>query len=172
MAATPALRNALNQGISSGNLADTKIILYSHRDFSGRVCRPRTLYASSPVLKTVPYFGARESTVTLNTTRTVPDDHIFKVLSWIPAGSQSKDSSKGPINDEESAEDYGYTSDSDLEDDGDEKDASFKCENKLKVGPLDLLGIPDEDRSIVCEEHDECVEKGRVVKISDVAFVT
>ena len=56
MAATTALREALNQGISSGNLIDTKIILYSHRDSSGRVCRPKALYANSHVLKTVPYF--------------------------------------------------------------------------------------------------------------------
>ena len=65
MAATTALCEALNQGISSGNLVDTKIILYSRRDSSTRVCRPKVLYASSHVLKTVPYFNNREYTATL-----------------------------------------------------------------------------------------------------------
>ena len=60
MAATTALREALNEGISSGSLVDTKIILYSHRDSSGRVCRPKSLYTTSHVLKTVPYFEDRE----------------------------------------------------------------------------------------------------------------
>jgi hypothetical protein len=66
MAATTALREALNEGISSGNFVDTKIILYSYRDSSGRVCRPKALYANSHVLKTVPYFNDRECTVTFN----------------------------------------------------------------------------------------------------------
>ena len=56
---TPALREALNQGISSGDFVDTKIILYSRRDSSDRICRPRALYANSHVLKTVPYFKDR-----------------------------------------------------------------------------------------------------------------
>ena len=60
MATTTALREALNKGISSGNLVDTKIILYSHRASSGRVSRPKPLYASSHVLKTVPYFHDSE----------------------------------------------------------------------------------------------------------------
>ena len=72
MAATTALREALNEGISSGNLVDTKIILYSHRDSSGRVCRPKAVYANSRVLKTVPYFNDRESNFALDTTRTGP----------------------------------------------------------------------------------------------------
>ena len=59
MAATTALREALNEGISSGNFVDTKIILYSHRDSAGRVCRPKALYTTSHVLKTVPYFEDR-----------------------------------------------------------------------------------------------------------------
>jgi len=66
MSATIALLEALNRGISSGNLVDTKIVLYSHRDTSGRVCRPKALYANSHVLKTVPYFNDREYTAILN----------------------------------------------------------------------------------------------------------
>lgn len=53
---TLPLRQALNDSISSGKFADTKIILFSRRDTSGTVCKPRALYASSHVLKTVPYF--------------------------------------------------------------------------------------------------------------------
>ena len=69
MVATTALREALNHGISSGNFVDTKIILYSSRDPSGRVRRPKALYANSHVLMTVPYFDIRESIVVLNVTR-------------------------------------------------------------------------------------------------------
>jgi len=68
MVATTALCEALNQGITSGNLIDTKIVLYSHRDSSGRACRPKALYANSRVLKTVPYFNDRKSVATLDTT--------------------------------------------------------------------------------------------------------
>ena len=78
MAATTALREALNKGISSGNLVDTKIILYSHRDSSGRICRPKALYASSHVLKTVSYFNDCEYTATLHTTRVTPRGTVFK----------------------------------------------------------------------------------------------
>ena len=60
MAATTALREALNKRISSGNLVNTKIILYSHRDSSGKVFRPKVLYASSHVLKTFSYFNDSE----------------------------------------------------------------------------------------------------------------
>jgi hypothetical protein len=86
--------------------------------------------------------------------------------------SQSKDFSKDAIDDEETAEDYGYLSDSDLEDDEDEKVASFKHACKAKVHPFDPFGIPGEDRRILHEEHEEHVEKGKVVKIPDMAFVT
>ena len=72
--------------------------------------------------------------------------------------SQSRDFTKEAIDEEESAEDYGYLSDSDLEDDEDEK-----------VAPV---AIPGEDQKILCEEHEEHVEKGKIVKIPDIAFVT
>ncbi|KAF9785437.1 hypothetical protein BJ322DRAFT_830823 [Thelephora terrestris] len=138
MAATTVLREALNKGISSGNLIDTKIILYSHRESSGRVSQPKALYASSHVLKTVSYFDGQ---------------------------SQSKDFNEA-VDEEEYAEDYGYLSDSDLEDSEDEK-ASKPTANS-KTHPLDL---PGKDK-IVCEGHEERVEKGKVVKIPDMAFVT
>jgi hypothetical protein len=63
-------------------------------------------------------------------------------------------------------------SDSDLEDDEDEKVASLKHASKSKVHPFDPFGVPGEDRRILCEEHEERVETGKVVKIPDIAFVT
>ena len=62
MTATTALREALNQDISSGDFIDTKIVLCSHRDTHGRVCRPKPLRTNSHVLKTVPYFNDCEHT--------------------------------------------------------------------------------------------------------------
>ena len=63
-------------------------------------------------------------------------------------------------------------SDSDLEDDEDEKVSSFKPATKSKAHPFrDPFSIPGEDK-VVCEDHEERVEKGKVVKIPDMAFVT
>ena len=74
------------------------------------------------------------------------------------AESQLKDFTKEAIDEEESAEDYGYLSDSDLEDDEDEKVAS--------------VAITGKDKKFLCEEHEECVDKGKVVKVPDMAYVT
>ena len=65
---------------------------------------------------------------------------------------------------EEIADHYGYLSDSDLEDDEDEKVASPNHETN-PVGDSDGEKIGGED-------HEEQVEKGKVVKIPDMAFVT
>jgi hypothetical protein len=92
--------------------------------------------------------------------------------SMSSADPQPKDSSKDVVGDEEFAEDYGYISDSDLEDDGDEKAAPFKHTTDPKAHQFDPFGIPDEDRMTLCEEHEEDAEKGKVVKIPDMAFVT
>jgi len=164
--ATAALREALNRGISSGSLVDTKIILYSYRNSSGHVCRPKALYANSRVLKTVPYFNDRESTATLDTTCTELHAIVSKVLFGNFAESQSKDFSEEEIGEGESGEDYGYLSDSDLEDDEDGKVASCKRTSD------DPLRTPDENRSTLPEEHEERVDRGKVVKIPDVALVT
>ena len=93
--------------------------------------------------------------------------YSFEVLFGNFSESQSKDF-KEAIDEEEIAEDYGYLSDSDLEDGEDEKAASPKPTAKQKSYQLDLSG---EDR-IVCEGHEERVEKGKVVKIPDMAYVT
>ena len=80
------------------------------------------------------------------------------------AESRSKDFNEA-IDKEESTEDYGYLSDSDLEDDEDDKASSLNPTSKSKVHPSG-------ENKIVCEGHEECVETGKVVKIPDVAFVT
>lgn len=59
MPVTTALCEALNQGISSGNFIDTKIILYSRGGSSSRVYRPKALYANSHALGIIPYFKDR-----------------------------------------------------------------------------------------------------------------
>ena len=171
MAATTPLREALNRGISSGNLIDTKIVVYSHRDTSGRVCRPKALYANSHVLKIVPYFNDCECTATLDITRVELHRTVLKVLFGNFSESQSRDF-KEAIDDEESAEDYGYSSDSDLEDDEDERITSIKRKARSKAHPFNPFATLGGDKRIISEENEERVEKGKVVKIPDMAFVT
>lgn len=84
------------------------------------------------------------------------------------AESQPKDF-KNPIDEEEFADDYGYFSDSDLEDDEDEK-PSVKQGSKLEVHSFDPFVTTGEDK-VVHEDYEERVEKGKVANISDVAFV-
>jgi len=88
------------------------------------------------------------------------------------AESQSKDFNEETVDEEGSAEDYGYLSDSDLEDDEDEKVAPFRQKTKLEAHPFDPFAVPGEDKNIVCEEHEEHAGKGKVVKVPDMAFVT
>ena len=98
---------------------------------------------------------------------------VFKVLFGNFAESQSKDFNEEAIDEGESAEDYGYFSDSDLEDDEDEKVASFKQKAKSKGHhPFDPFAVPGENKRLFCEGHEEYVGKGKVVKIPDMAFVT
>lgn len=85
MPITAALLEALNQGISSGILIDTQVILYSHRDSAGRVRQPKALYASSHVLKTIPYFEDCKSTAALST---LEEPHMIG-LQYSSGNSQS-----------------------------------------------------------------------------------
>ena len=81
------------------------------------------------------------------------------------AESRSKDFQE-TIDEGETAEDYGYLSDSDAEDDEDETPSSeraSKPEAHSFAAPGEKIG---------CENHEGRVEKGKVVKIPDVAFVT
>ena len=78
---------------------------------------------------------------------------------------------KEAINGEEFAEDYGYLSDSDLEDEEDESSIPQKVVTKdviqSRAGLSSLPAISNEN-----EDYEECIEQGKVVKIPDVAFVT
>ena len=66
-------------------------------------------------------------------------------------------------------------SDSDLEDDGEEKTTTPKNPSEPKVtnsntpNPMSLFFGAGKT---LCEEQEECVDKGKVVKIPDIAFVT
>jgi len=77
------------------------------------------------------------------------------------AEAQSRDFNEETIDEEEFAEDYGYSSDSDLEDDEDRR-----------VAPVAPVAVPRQEKKTLREEHEECIEKGKMVKIPDMAFVT
>ena len=99
---------------------------------------------------------------------------ILQVLFGTFAESESKDFSE-PLDDVESAENYGYHPDSDLEEDED-----YVCSKTTKqttparghlfdpfcfLPPADNSGPP-------CGEHKENLETGKVIKIQDMAFIT
>ena len=88
------------------------------------------------------------------------------------AESQSKKFSQEVIDEEESAKDYGYLSDSDIEDDEDEEVASFKRKTKSKAHSFEPVAVPGEPEKIDCGKYEENVNEGKVVRIPDVAFVT
>ena len=86
------------------------------------------------------------------------------------AESHSKDFDEA-IDEDESAEGYGYLSDSDLEDDEDKNVFSLRQPAKSEVPPSDPFAVPGED-TFGCEIRDERVKRGKVVKIPDIALVT
>ena len=80
---------------------------------------------------------------------------------------------KEAINGEEFAEDYGYLSDSDLEDEKDKSSTPQKAEDMIQSGAgPSSLAVGSNENQRVCEDHEECIAQGKVVKIPDVAFVT
>ena len=88
------------------------------------------------------------------------------------AESRSKDFGEETIEGEEFAEDYGYSSDSDLEDDEDGGTPWFTYASEWMVNLFNLLGVSREGRRTPCEQQEEHVEKGKVFKLPDMAFVT
>ena len=80
------------------------------------------------------------------------------------------------IDEEDFAEDYGYSSDSDLEDEEDRlralqhTPAEDATQSEVQDSS-DSPAISSGDKK-VCEDHEERVEQGKVVRIPDVAFVT
>ncbi|KAF9645605.1 hypothetical protein BDM02DRAFT_490316 [Thelephora ganbajun] len=175
MAATLSFREALSQGIASGTFVDTKIILFSRRTSSGRVCGPKTLYASSHVLKSIPYFN-----------------HLL-FGNFLEAESQDL---SGNFDDDESSNDYGYYSDSDLEDDGETVDTLkgvLKMATQPKNTARDVLRTVTPQKGTLKrvlrtdslrrlgggtfhkpprEKYAERACKGKVVKVPDMAFIT
>lgn len=170
---TLPLREALSNSISSGRFADTKIILFSRRDPSGTVCKPRALYASSHVLRTVPYFNDRKpSPIFLSGD---PANDAPRVLFGTFAEAESKDFSES-LDDGECAENYGYYSDSDLEEDESSADSkeTVKQTRPVRGHPFDPFCFPltDDKPTPTCGEYKERLEKGKVIKIQDVALIT
>ena len=86
--------------------------------------------------------------------------------------SRPKDFNEAAIDDEGSTEDYGYLSDSDLEDDKDEGIGWVGPVSKWGARAFGLFWNPREDGKSPCEEHGDYEEKGKVVEIPDLAFVT
>lgn len=85
--------------------------------------------------------------------------------------AESKDFTES-LDDNESANDYGYYSDSDLEED--EDSASSKEALSQRRHPSNPFSLPPVENELVstCGEHKERLEKGKVIKIHDMAFIT
>ena len=73
--------------------------------------------------------------------------------------------------DEETTKEYGYSSDSDLEDDEEEMVTSLNWAGKAKAQKSNSFAIPGEDETF-CQEWGERVDKDIVTKIPDMSFVT
>jgi len=86
---------------------------------------------------------------------------FFKVFFGSFAEAQLKDFNEEMIDEEEIAQDYGYSSDSDLEDNEDRR-----------VAPVTPVAVSPKEKRILGEEHEERIEKGKIVKIPDMALVT
>ena len=81
-----------------------------------------------------------------------------------------------PLDDDECAEDYGYRSDSDLEED---EDSASSKETPKKMEPVRghlfdpfCFSFVDKKAGPIYGEHKECLEEGKVIKIQDIAFIT
>jgi len=118
MPSEAALLEALNESITSGHFVDTKIYLFSYRNFQGEVCKPKVLYANSGVLKSVPYFEACGSA--LDCVRSpCAYSRSQLVFSGNYAETATKDLDDDVVDEDAIAEHYDYDSDSDLEDEED-----------------------------------------------------
>lgn len=155
---TSALQEALNDAISSGRFIDTKIVLFSRRDINGRVRKPRALYANSHVLRSVPYFEDREFPLCPPPMREMIS---FPVLFGKFTEAETRDFSE--TDGDEFAKDYGYSSDSDLEEDGD-----FESPGPVKVQKTSH----SHKREAPYGQYEESVQVGKVIRIQDIAFIT
>ena len=170
---TLPLQEAFSASISSGKFVDTKIILFTRRDFSGSVCKPRALYASSHVLKTVPYFNDRKLRPPASP-RAYSADNPLRVLFGTFAESELQNFSESPDK-TECAESYGYCSDSDLEEEEDftnSKETPKRTRATVRGHPFDPLCFPLAENKPAYAEYKENLEKGKVIRIQDMAFIT
>lgn len=122
---TLPFREALNDSISSGKFADTKITLYPRRSASGIITEPKTLYANSHVLRSVQYFQKRESYSFSRSTKSTDS------LEAQPPEGLDPQNSSAPIDD---AWEY---DDSDLEDDGGDSNTGSQSGLKSRKGGMD-----------------------------------
>lgn len=82
-----------------------------------------------------------------------------------------------PLDDDESADDYGYCSDSDLEEDDDSASSNKSSkQNSLAAGsnlpdPFYFPPIENEPAP-TCGEYEGRLKKGKIIKVQDMAFVT
>ena len=99
--------------------------------------------------------------------------NLLKVLSGTFAEAESKDLSQ-PIDESECAEDYGYCSDSDLEDDDDavEGGKTLKKTATLRGHPFDPSCFTISEEVFVYGQHEASAKKGTVIKVQDIAFIT
>ena len=148
---TLPLQEALNLSIPSGRFPDTKIILYSWRDSSGTISKPKALYANSHLLKSVLYFSNCESPFPQVQTM---ENNPHEVLSGMFVESELKDFSE-PVDDNEHAENYGYHPNSGLDDNEDTinagKTKSAAISSKRTANPL-LFPSRDKVPAPVCWE--------------------
>ena len=102
-------------------------------------------------------------------------NNVLRVLFGAFAEAESKNFS-GSLDDDECAENYGYHSDSDLEEDEDSVDSegTSKQTAPIRGHPFDPFCFPPTENKSepTYGEYTECLEKGKVVKIQDMAFVT
>lgn len=89
--------------------------------------------------------------------------------------AEAKDFSE-PLDNNESVEDYGYHSDSDLEEDEDFTSQKEAVKEHSVAGgcPSDPFCFPPvkSEPAPTYGEYQECLQKGKVIKIQDVAFIT
>lgn len=156
---TPPLRETLNDAISSGRFIDTKIVLFSRKDSLGRVCKPRALYANSHVLRSVQYFNDREFPPRPSAAHEITP-FPFLVLFGTISDAETRDFSE-TVGDKV-AEDYGYSSDSDLEEDMD-----FESSGPEEAHTASSFHQKD----ISYGRYEEIPQAGKVISIQDVAFI-
>ena len=100
-------------------------------------------------------------------------NNVLRVFFGAFAEAESKNYSKS-LDDDECAGNYGYHSDSDLEQDEDSSEETSRQTEPIRGHPFDpFCFAPTENESKpTYGEYTECLEKGKTVKIQDMAFVT